>query len=263
MAKVEARIEELMRPYVSAATTIGIMRVGSSVRPWADAASDLDLMIVVEDEAYAKMSARQHHVIGIDRGPPRRKEYDLIVHSWQQMLGYIDSPHDVHHYQYQFAQVLFDPRGQLTKLLPSLYALPEAVIVARRRVHYHEAFWLKLKTERCELRGNQANARFCAFLSVLALSRMLFVLHGSWAAFPDWTTQELRHVGTPEPIIALFEQALLAPVSASLEALFAGVDAWLDDQGHDFHQSPFELGDWCVYDDEGIASNKRWGLICG
>jgi hypothetical protein len=186
-----------------------------------------------------------------------------LVISWSRIFGFIDSPYDVHHYPYKDARVLFDPHRRLTEIVPRLYAMPETVAEERRRVHYNEAFWLKLKAERCTRRGHDGNAKLCGTLSVFAMSRLLFVLHGSWAAPPHAAPHELRRLGMPERLTQALEAAMATPTVEQLEPLFNLVDAWLDERGFDFHASPFELGDWSVYDDEGIAASMKWGLICG
>jgi Domain of unknown function (DUF4037) len=254
----EARSRELAKAYIDRPGTIGVMRIGSSLRPWADAQSDVDVMVVVEDEVYAKLSTRERHLFGIDRGPPRRKAYDVIVRSWREMSGYVDSPWDLNHYNYQFVRVLFDPSGRLQELLARIVRMPEETRRLRLLVHYHEVIWYRAKAEKCVQRGNLANAQLVLSLSLYALSRLLFVAQGSWASLQDWTSQELRHVGVPEDIVAALERALVAPSPEQLTQVLALVDPWFDGKGLSFHRSPIEVGDWAVYEDEGIAASRTW-----
>jgi hypothetical protein len=249
---------QLAQPYMDRPGTVGIMRTGSSLGRWADAYSDVDVIVVVEDDVHRTLSLRERHIVGIDRGPPRRQASDIMIRSWGELTSYVDSDWDLDHYPYKAARLLFDPTGRLRDVLARIVELPETVRQDRMRVHHHEVIRARSKWKKCLARGYHANAELTGVLGLFALSRLMFVAQSSWAASKDWTTNGLRDVGVPEHIVVELERALRKPSVDHLDGVLAVVHPWLDSKQLDFHHSPSGTGEWCAFDDRGVAASRKW-----
>jgi hypothetical protein len=67
----------------------------------------------------------------------------------------------------------------------------------------------------------------------------------------------LRDVGVAPALLDVLCHALDGDAARPTE-LSSAVDAWLAEQGHDFHREPFQLRGW-LFSEAGRRACERWG----
>jgi Nucleotidyltransferase domain. len=256
------RSREIIAPWLERRGVVGAYLAGSAARPHVDRSSDLDIVVVVEDDVYAALPPKQRSITGIDRGPPRRKEYDLQVMSIDALAARRTSLADHLRFYCRHAYVLFDPDRRLAPLLAELGELAPALAHERLRVHYHEFLVCKALHTKCLARGHRTDAQVSAARSLIALIKSLFVAAGSWVPKAAWMLEELRHLGVQEELVRRIEAAwtrpALDPFEAELEHL---VGHWFTRCGHDVHERPADLERWATTDPEAVAARSRWSGV--
>ncbi|HEY4055519.1 MAG TPA: nucleotidyltransferase domain-containing protein, partial [Kofleriaceae bacterium] len=212
------RSREIIAPWLERSGVVGAYLAGSATRPHADRHSDLDIIVVVEDPVYAALPAKQRSVTGIDRGPPRRKEYDLQVISIDMLAARRTSTADHLRFYCRHAHVLFDPTHGLAPLLRELGELTPELAHERLRVHYYDFLACK---EQHATSGQRTDSQLSAARALIALMKSLFVAARSWVPKVAWMPQELRELGVPERLVDRIEAAWtglsLGPFDAELD----------------------------------------------
>ena len=95
--------------------------------------------------------------------------------------------------------------------------------------------------------------------ALIALTKLLFLVNGSWPSTRHWATHELELLGVPSNLLVAIERALTDPNSESLDRLVEDVHGHLEDKGETFHRDAEALGRWAVLTDEGKTAFQTWG----
>jgi hypothetical protein len=253
-----ARATEIVAPWADKPGFVGAYLTGSAVRSFAHADGDLDIGVVLEPAAYDALAPSRRYKVGIDRGPPRRKEYDLQVRSMADLEAFTTC--DVDHYRsaFRYIQVLRDPGGRIADVARAIATLPDDIRDERLRVHCVELMWAQQRARKCMKRGDHTNARSLIAHSLTALAQCLFLAQGLWPDKLQWQTQALREAGVPAALIAELELAWRHLDVAHAEALAHAFSGWLSEKGHAFHLNVLELQTWIAVDPAGLAAHRRW-----
>jgi len=253
------RARELIRPYADREGVVGVYLVGSAARPFRDALSDLDLEVVVTDDAYAATPLDERHVFVIDDGPPRRVDHEFYLRAWSDFEALIDSRQDIVRAGYRHAEVLHDPAGRVAPVVARLAELPAALRDERLRVHWLELVFGIGRAKKTLQRGHVLDARLVLADALRAAVKLLFVAAEVWPAPTHWTREELALLGVPE---ALLEGLAICTTSIDLEdwkALHGVTQAHLAARGLMFHEDGEALTRWAFLTTEGRAAFERWG----
>ena len=253
-----SRAAEIAAAWVGRPGMIGAYLTGSATRAYADDNSDLDIVIVGEDDAVAAIHPDRRYKMGIDRGPPRRKAYDLLVLAWTTLAQLRTSDLDHYRQPFQHVVMLHDAAGRIAGLVREIAALPREIRDERMRVHCYEYLWGQTRAARCVARGDLVNARMVAAASLIAAAKCMFLAQDAWPAKLQWSSHELREAGVPEELVTRFEHAWLHLDGASDLALQQMFLDWLTAKGFTFHRYTVELTNWAVTDPAGIAAVHRW-----
>jgi len=249
---------ELIRPYLEREGVVGIYLVGSATRPYRDALSDLDLEVVLTDEAYVRTPDDERHVFVIDAGPPRRVDHEFYLRAWSDFEALAGSRQDVVRQGYRHAQVLHDPTGRVAEVVRLIAALPDAVREERLRVHWLELLFGVGRARKTVERGRDLDARLVLCDALLAAVKLLFVAAGAWPSARHWTREELGLLGVPDAVLGALERAAGTTDLEGWVGLVDAVRAHLRAQGHDFHEEGAALVRWAFLTDEGRAAFERW-----
>ncbi len=254
------RARELIAPYLERDGIIGAYLVGSATRPHRDELSDYDIEIIVEDEAYERTPDEQRHVYVLRSEDPPIVDHEFYLIPWSDFKCLTESSHDLFHYPYQHARILFDPQGRLTSEIERLRQLPETVRRERMIVHYLGTLYALAKVRKVESRGSHPiNLAIVRGEALRSMTKCLFLLHRVWPATPHWTTEELRLLSLPDDLLLLMERWADSTDSVSPRQLVQRLDQHLTDSGETFHQDRSPLGKWLLFTKDGKAAFERWG----
>jgi hypothetical protein len=238
---------------------IGIYVVGSATRPHRDPLSDLDIEVVMEDDAHDALPPEERHLFVIAEGPPRRVDHEFYVWPWSGFVSLVDSRQDHFHYPYQHACILHDPAGRVRPVVEALARLPEEVRTERMRVHLLEWVFGLGRARKTLQRSLDLDGRLVAADAVRGLVKLLFLAAGSWPSTRHWTGPELSQLGVPETIREGMRQVLAAPDPTSFGELHGRVADWLDGRGLSLHRDVPALTRWAFLTREGQEAFERWG----
>jgi len=254
------RAHQLIKPYLEKSGVIGIYLVGSATRPHADELSDLDIEVIVEDDAYANTPMNERQVFAFKDEESRVVDYEFYLIPWSDFVALKDSAHDLFHYPYQHAIVLHDPDQRIGPVIEELAALPEEIRIERMTVHFLEFHYRLGRSRKTGDRGetpiNQALLRGDA---LSCLTKLLFLAKSSWPSTAHWSEQELRALDVSPSLIEAINTWLENPVSEHARALVGAVRSYLEDCGQTFHQDMEGIQEWLFFTKEGKAAHERWG----
>ncbi|MEO6952249.1 MAG: hypothetical protein ABI321_10580 [Polyangia bacterium] len=254
------RARALVAPYRERPGVVGAYLAGSSIRPYADEHSDLDLYVVYDDDAFEKLPLPERYAVTFSSDDPSKKDVEIVCISLARLEAEALTRCDGLRAMRQHAVVFFDLKGGLDDLLARIGHLPEDERVPRMRIHYRELLWSEAKAKKARQRGALANARLLEAAALECVWRMLVVAAGQRPTRPDWATQELRVADVPEALVAQWESAVTSQ-SPALEPLREAVETWLSSLGHTFHRDAFELFRWIAFTAEGSAARERYAHV--
>jgi hypothetical protein len=253
------RARELIRPHLDREGLIGIYVVGSSTRPYRDGVSDYDIELVVEDRAYEALEVHDIHTYEIDEGPPRRVDHELYVRSWTDFIGLIDSTRDLFHFAYQHAQILHDPSGRIATAVGRLATMTPEQQLERIRVHYGEMDFASRRLVKTLDRGGPVDVQLVAGERLRALTKLVFVVYGSWVPPHHWYSRELAQLDDPPTVVVQQGRTTAqAPSRDALDTLRVVVDDWLSSRGHEFHRDRDAYIQWAHCTPEGRKAFATW-----
>jgi len=94
---------------------------------------------------------------------------------------------------------------------------------------------------------------------MIALGKLLFLLHGSWPSTRHWATQELQLLCVPGNLLKAIEQTVAVPDATALDSLLEEVHRYLEQLGETFHQDMQALNRWAFLTEEGKIAFQTWG----
>jgi hypothetical protein len=252
------RARTIVERFIHVDGYIGCFLTGSTVYPGgADAESDLDLAILVEDDAIGRL-ARRHRPVS-DPGPPRRKLADILYLPWSDEASVTGTYRDARRWRSSLCRVVDDPSGRVADVLARSARLDEAFALERMRLHFLELHYCHGKAVRLRKRGELVNAATIVGIGAHAAAKVLAFLHGAWPSPPHWLVQALGHAGVPADAIDAVGGALASSGNDTLDRVFACVVAALDAREMTFHRDLLALDAW-HWSAAGQAVAADWGL---
>ena len=233
---------------IAPSNVIGAFLHGSSVRPYGVEGSDLDLAVLVNDEAQPAAAGAAHQKLWKDG----LKIADM---SFYKRTVFATPRVDMEHFRAAQARVLFDHDGVVASLLAEVAALPPALAATRMRVHDFEVVSLAGKVSAAQARGKLAAQL------VHAAGRLLCFAANAWPAPMKWMFEELELSGTPEPLVTALRGILDEPQPKALRMLRGMLDGFLLQRGATFVRDPVALLDWIYETEDGLAAIARRGLV--
>lgn len=252
------RARELILPYAARGEVIGSYLVGSATRPFADERSDLDLEVVVQDDAYDATPDAERHVLVIDEGPPKRVDHEFYLRAWSDFEALLGSRQDIVRAGYRHAVVLHDPSGRVASVVQRLAVLPDTEREDRIRVHWLEFLFGLGRARKTIERRKTLDARLVLGGALGAAVKLLFVAAGVWPAPTHWAREELALLGVPSSLFERLETCAASIDLADWKALHTAVVAHLAATGHTFHEDGETLARWAYLTPEGRAAFERW-----
>ncbi|MBA3453907.1 MAG: hypothetical protein H0T42_12505 [Deltaproteobacteria bacterium] len=251
------RARQIVQPFAAIEGYLGSFLTGSLMFPGAgDAQSELDIVVLIADEAAPRLQ-RRHQVV-IDRGPPRRKEADVLFTAWSEQ-AHAGTTEDIRHWTAGLARVVDDPSQTVAALLADMGHVSEPFAIDRMKLHFLELHHCWVKERRMRERGELINAAYMVRLGAQAAVKTLAFLRRTWPPVPHWTVHGLRHAGVPAGVIDVVGAALVGPADQGLEALLDAVRGQLDAAGLTFHRELLVLDAWW-WSGDGQVIAARWGL---
>jgi hypothetical protein len=247
-----ARARELMRPYQTREGLIGIFLYGSSCRPYADANSDYDIRIIVEDEALKTIPVEEIHTNFSEGG---KKLGDVWITSRTE---FENRKRDIDHFRARHARILFDPTGAVASMLERAAVLPSAIRDVRLRVHYYEFTYLSQKVQNAHRRAKRIPALLCGSQLVYAVAKLLLIEKGEWPAPMTWVFEELELAGIPAEIITDLRRVLETADVRAVRALRGRLDPYLIERGNSFIEDPTDFWHWLFHTAEGERAEAEW-----
>ena len=252
-----AAARELARGLEGQEGVVGAFLHGSSIRPYGDDASDLDIALVVEDGSLPAAAAAGAHQKLWEEG---RRVADL---SWYARSVFVTPHADQERFRATHARVLFDRGGALATLLSVLSELPPAVAAERMRVHYFEVTSLAAKILSAQRRARADAVQLLAAQLVLCSGKLLTLSRSAWPAPTTWMFEELVLVGVPDHLVGGLRRVLESPQARELRSLRGALDEYLLGAGATFVGDPAALLDWIYGTQEGLRAVASWGLATG
>lgn len=254
------RARALVERYTRKPWVRGAYLVGSASRPFRDATSDYDIEIAADDSAFADIPIAERHVFAMDPKLPRRVDYEFLVRSWSDLEALAESTRDVDHYPFAHATILYDPSGDLARLLARIGRLPPEVRDVRVRVAYLEILSGVRRASKAADRGAASlDRRLLAAGAVEALVKILFLLEGAWPSVRHWASEELTLVGIEPEVVERLDAALEAPETERLNGLLEVAESRLDAAGYAFHRDIASFRVWAFLSDDGKRAFEAWG----
>jgi hypothetical protein len=219
-APTAARLAEWRRDE----TVVGVLLVGSKSRGHGDALSDDDLEVVLTDEAYARLTpAGCVEYVSEGEGEARRIIYDAQYVALSHLAAKRRSPHDLDHWPYERAVVLFDRDGRTGEAAGAAAAMSDEFRRARLR-HATVDAWIAVRRSSKTLgRGMEGAGRLIVARGAKALARVLFALEGRWVPLDHWLELELQtledEAGAGADLIAALREGQPEPLARALARL--------------------------------------------
>lgn len=199
MSDVSPQTAAWVRELAGRPEVLGVLCVGSKNRGYTDELSDDDLEVVVTEEAFAPLSPVETLAYYHEGEPPSRRQiYDaqfltMAVLEWRR-----DSWHDLNHWPYETAAVLFDRDGSVTRMARAIGRM-EPEFRRRRLSHAAVDAWLTVdRARKMEVRGqNGAAKRLVIARGAKAVARLVFALEWRWVPFDYSLEPELLKLEEP------------------------------------------------------------------
>lgn len=194
MAEIFPQTEARLNQWRSQPEVLGVLLVGSKSRDHNDALSDDDLEVLLTDEAFARLQPAdcgEFYTEG--SGETLSIIYDIQYTALTSLEHKLASPHDLDHWPYEKACVLFERDGSGVSTTVASLAGMEPDFRHKRLLHAtidtSTAARRAIKTLKrdMEVAGRQLIAR-----GAKALSRLIFALEWRWVPLDHWLEAELH-----------------------------------------------------------------------
>jgi len=215
---------------------VGTLIVGSSSRGYKDHLSDLDLEVIVHDDAYGSLEREKKTFLSNYEG------VELLFLPYAEFQAKKDSPLDPDHWPYVHAQIVYDPHKTLAREIKQIVSMSRELALARSKLHYFECLFSLNRLEKLIVRGSRLNLNLTIHQALASLIRLLFVAQRQWPPLMHWATQNLLEVkGVHGQVIALATALSENPSSECRDQLLLATDQYLVDCGYTFHLAKTEL----------------------
>ncbi len=233
----EETVEAFTRAQAALPETLGVVVVGSVARGEARPDSDVDVYVVVTDEAYAAAERAGRVAYVSQVGVAYEGGYvDVKLASPRYLAAADERGDDPTRASFDGARVTLDRVGDLAAVVARICALPAGVWASRIRTYRAQLalygdYFLPQAYERGDrflLQHSAVHASLAAGRCALARHRRLFrgqkYLSGDLARL-----SELPETGLPETFLPAWRQLVDDPSPSAAGALIAVIDDWLGD----------------------------------
>ncbi|HEY4182361.1 MAG TPA: hypothetical protein VGM90_36260 [Kofleriaceae bacterium] len=253
------RAKAVIAPYLDRPGMLGAFLTGGAARPFGDALSDLDIICVYEDEAYAAVEKDKRVVAHYEgEGASRRKIYDFLQLSKSRIEEQLESKLDHLRWGFQHGIVLHDPTGWLTRAVHAAAQLPDDIREARVRAHCYEYLWAEYRAERASKRPHVAfMAGALRSTGLIGLCKALLCAAGIWPSKLQWLTHELAILGAPAELVSELEHAF-GHLDTHNEKVRPLAFEWLASKGYSFQFDSTAVAIWGVGSPDGIDAIETW-----
>jgi hypothetical protein len=187
--QTEARLAD----WKSRADVCGVLLVGSKSRGYGDSLSDDDLEVILDDEAYARLSPPEcSDYLILEEGETRSIVYDAQYVSLGALERKATSTLDLDHWPYESTHVLFDRDGRVAPAAAAAARMEEGFRRARLLHGTIDAGVAVKRAAKTRGRGMEGASRLLVARGARALTRLLFALEWRWAPLDHWLEPELK-----------------------------------------------------------------------
>jgi hypothetical protein len=199
----------------------GVVLVGSASRGHSDELSDDDLEVYLTEEAWTARTPEECIELLIEgEGDAARMIYDTEYTAISDLQRKHPSPHDLDHWPYERARILFDRNGRITELVKALGRM-DGDFRSKRLPHATIDTVIAInRAGKTRKRGFKGAEHLLVARGAKALSRLLFALEWRWVPLDHWLEPELRTLQDPTHA---GEQLLEALRSGTYEPLREGL----------------------------------------
>lgn len=211
-----------LREWQAQPEVLGVVLVGSKSRGHSDGLSDDDLEVLLTDDAAAQRAPVDCLEVRITPNG-HRLIYDTQYLAISALVRKAASPHDLDHWPYERAQVLFDRDGRVQAAVDAA-ARMDADFRQRRLLHATIDTWIaSRRAEKTLQRGFLGAGRLIVARGAKALARLIFALEWRWVPLDHWLEAELRTLDDPtragEALVTALTSGSPAPIAEALERL--------------------------------------------
>jgi hypothetical protein len=223
---------ERLKEWVAEPAVMGVILVGSKSHGHGDALSDDDLEVFLTSDAFVRLAPVECGELKIEgEGEKRKIIYDVEYTDLNALEHKLSSPHDLDHWPYERARILFDRTGHLSILVRKL-AQMDADFRHKRLLHATiDTGGAVYRAQKTLKRGAIGAGHLLVARGAKALARLLFGLEWRWVPLDHWLEAELRTLQDPTQAGPLLVEALCNGDPAPLQRAFDGLEDRLYDAG--------------------------------
>lgn len=211
---------------------LGVVLVGSKSRGHNDQYSDDDLEVLLSDEAFAALTPTECSEIFIEgEGDQRKLIYDAQLTSLTDIQRKLHSHHDLDHWPYERAQVLFDRDGKVAETVQAVGKMPADFRHLRLQHATIDAWTAAARARKTLHRGFEGAGCLLVARGAKALSRLLFALEWRWVPMDHWLELELPTLEDPTHGGPLLIEALKTHNPDVLDEVLNTLAARLEQEG--------------------------------
>jgi hypothetical protein len=189
---------ERIQQWIEQPEVLGVILVGSKSHGHADALSDDDLEVFLTDEAFAQLAPGDCGELKTEgEGASRKLIYDVQYTVLSDLERKLSSPHDLDHWPYEHARVLFDRDGGVNELVKAVGSMDDDFRYRRLLHGTIDALNAAYRAEKTARRGAEGAAHLLVAQGARALSRVTFALEWRWVPLSHWLEAELQTLEDP------------------------------------------------------------------
>jgi len=168
----------------------GVIFIGGLVRGFADRSSDVDVTVFLSEP---DEDLRRHiRKIGVDESRNSGLDLDLEIHVLSDFFK--RKWDEISMWEFGRAEIVFDPKGAVSRLLRKKLQVSEAFWIRRIAVYAEYLKWyccplreeVRTVAETWVDRGDLFSAHYCLNYSVDLVIRLLFALNREFLPAPKW-----------------------------------------------------------------------------
>jgi hypothetical protein len=253
-ARVE-RAREIAKRFETRSEIVAAFVHGSSMRPYGDDQSDLDIWLMVDDGVLGTLSEAELYAPIWEGG---RKLADIKVAARTDVCAPVL---DIGHFRAVHARVLFDKTGTLAENLRSVAEVPAEIRETRMRLHYFEATLALSKVTSALKRNKPEIGNMVSSLAAVSALKVLSFFHGAWPPPISWSFEELELLEVSGELLGSIRKVLLGPTPAAMRMMRGQLDGWLIERDISFVKDPGALVHWLFDTSRGRDAQERWGWM--